>query len=154
VLVEKSPPNLIRFRFFQALFPQASFVAVTRHPVAVSLATQKWSKTSLTSLLEHWVVCHRTFASDRPRLARIHVVAYEDLVARPQPTLDGVYGFLGLESRRSATDIRPGANAAYFARWRELSGGPVGRIRARRLERRFEADVEPFGYSLVNLPTE
>ena len=32
VLVEKSPPNLIRFRFLQALFPEASFVAVVRAP--------------------------------------------------------------------------------------------------------------------------
>ena len=51
VLVEKSPPNLIRMRFLQALYPESTFIVVTRHPIAVSLATQKWSRTSLSSLL-------------------------------------------------------------------------------------------------------
>jgi hypothetical protein len=153
VLVEKSPPNLIRFRFLQALYPEAFLVAVTRHPAAVSLATQKWSKTSVRSLLEHWVTCHRTFAADRPLLARVHVVRYEDLVARPQAVLDGVYGFLGLESHPVSVDIRPDGNASYFAQWAALGRGSLGRARVRRLERRFETDVEPFGYSLVALPT-
>jgi hypothetical protein len=42
VLLEKSPPNLIRTRFLQALFPEAVFVVLVRHPIAVSLATLKW----------------------------------------------------------------------------------------------------------------
>ncbi|HLB06983.1 MAG TPA: sulfotransferase, partial [Alphaproteobacteria bacterium] len=44
VLLEKSPPNLIRSRLLNALFPGARFIFVLRHPVAVSLATQKWSR--------------------------------------------------------------------------------------------------------------
>lgn len=43
VLLEKSPPNLIRMRFLRALFPRARFVMVLRHPVAVAMATEKWS---------------------------------------------------------------------------------------------------------------
>lgn len=152
VLVEKSPPNLIRTRFLQALFPEASFVMVTRHPVAVSLATQKWSKTSLSSLLEHWVTCHRIFAVDRQRLSRIHVVAYEDLVSAPQPCLDAIYAFLGLEARAMSLEVRSDGNDAYFARWEELGRGPVGRARLARLRRRFGAEVEAFGYSLHDLP--
>ena len=35
VLVEKSPPNLVRTRFLQALFPDARQIVVTRHPIAV-----------------------------------------------------------------------------------------------------------------------
>ncbi len=153
VLVEKSPPNLIRFRFLQALFPEASFVAVVRHPIAVSLATQKWSKTSLSSLVEHWVVCHRLFAADRPRLRRLQVIRYEDLVARPEGTLSELCSFIGLEPIPTRPDIRPGENEAYFARWRKDARGPLGRLRSRRLERRFEDEIEQFGYSLVNLPS-
>lgn len=152
VLVEKSPPNLIRTRFLQALYPGASFVVVTRHPIAVSLATQKWSKTSLSSLLEHWVVCHRTFAGDRPHLDRVTVVTYERLVTDPNGCLETLYPFLGLEPRPTSLDVRSDGNDPYFARWRELEGGLAGSLRARRLRRRFEAAVEPFGYSLENLP--
>jgi len=71
VLVEKSPPNLIRARFLQALVPGSSFVIITRHPVAVSFATQKWSKTSLSSLLRHWLAAHELFEADRPSLERV-----------------------------------------------------------------------------------
>src|SRR5204863_5837347 len=39
VLLEKSPPNLLRTRFLQALFPESSFVVLIRDPVAVSFAT-------------------------------------------------------------------------------------------------------------------
>src|SRR2546423_1736557 len=33
VLLEKSPPNLIRTRFLQQLFPGAHFIVVVRHPL-------------------------------------------------------------------------------------------------------------------------
>ena len=38
VLLEKSPPDLIRTRFLQALFPEAYFIVVRRHPFTSSLA--------------------------------------------------------------------------------------------------------------------
>lgn len=143
VLLEKSPPNLIRARFLQALFPGAAFVMITRHPVAVSLATQKWSRTSLGSLLRHWVVAHRTFEEDRARLERVLVVSYEHLVTRPQECLDAVYAFLGLGPHPTTLQVRPADNEAYFARWRELSA-----LRRALLDRRFGRDVSRFGYRL------
>lgn len=146
VLVEKSPPNLIRTRFLQALFPDASFVVVVRHPVAVSLATQKWSKTSVSSLLRHWIACHRLFEADRPRLAHVTVVSYERLVTDTQECLDAVYEFLGLETSPTSFVARSDGNEAYFERWRSL-----GRMRLAVLEKRFESGIAPFGYSLVDL---
>lgn len=145
VLVEKSPPNLIRTRFLQALVPSADFVMITRHPVAVSIATQKWSKTSLASLLRHWVAAHELFEADRPRLERVLVVSYEHLVARTQECLDSVYAFLGLEPQPTTFEARPDGNEPYFARWRELST-----LRRTLLERRFERSVSRFGYSLAD----
>jgi hypothetical protein len=41
-LLEKSPPNLIRTRFLQAMFPSSYFVVLLRHPIPVALATQPW----------------------------------------------------------------------------------------------------------------
>src|SRR4029077_8027629 len=79
-LLEKSPPNLIRTRFLQALFPESCFVVITRHPVAVALATRKWVTSSLDSLIMHWLYCHDLFVLDRPYLRRVHIVKYEDLI--------------------------------------------------------------------------
>ena len=38
VLVEKSPPNMIRTRFLQALFPGSRMIVLVRHPVVRALA--------------------------------------------------------------------------------------------------------------------
>ncbi len=40
-LIEKSPPNLLRTRFLQKLFPNSWFIAILRHPIAVAYATRK-----------------------------------------------------------------------------------------------------------------
>jgi hypothetical protein len=146
VLIEKSPPNLVRTRFLQALFPGSSFVVVMRHPLAVALATQKWSGTSLASLLRHWLAAHRTFERDRPQLRRVHVVTYEGLVVRPEECLAAVYAFLELASRPVTVETRPDGNEPYFERWRSLNA-----LRRRFLELRFERAVSGFGYSLVDL---
>lgn len=145
VLVEKSPPNLIRSRFLQALYPDASFVMVVRHPVAVSLATQKWSRTSLASLLRHWLVCQRTFEADRSRLARFLVVSYEELAADPGACLARVFAFLGLEPHPAQLEVRADGNEQYFARWRALG------LRTLPLRLRFERGVAEFGYGLRDL---
>jgi hypothetical protein len=145
VLVEKSPPNLIRGRFLQALFPDASFVMVLRHPVAVSLATQKWSRTPLRSLIRHWLVCHRGFEDDRPALRRLLVVTYEELGADPNACLARVQGFLGLDPRPAGLDVQAGGNERYFERWRGLG------LRSALLSRRYEKGVAEFGYSLRDL---
>jgi hypothetical protein len=143
VLVEKSPPNLVRGRFLQALFPGARLVMVQRHPLAVAYATQKWSRTSLRSLLRHWLAAQEAFEDDRPRLEHVHLVRFEDFVAEPAVTLEAVYGFLGLEPVPPGVEIRPDANDAYLARWREEP-----RLRRSLLARAFERRVQRFGYSL------
>jgi hypothetical protein len=143
VLVEKSPPNLVRCRFLQALFPGARLVMVQRHPLAVAYATQKWSRTSLRSLLRHWLAAHEAFEEDRPRLEHVQLVRFEDFAAEPAATLEAVYGFLGLDPVPPGIEIRPDANDAYLARWREEP-----RLRRSRLARAFERRVQRFGYSL------
>ena len=152
VLVEKSPPNLIRMRFLQALFPDASFVAMLRHPVAVSYATQKWrQKSSLKDLLRHWVVAHGLYRKDAPLVDRLLEVRFEDLLRDPDELLARIYRFLRLEPRPTSMAIRPDGNELYFRCWREAEDSVAGRLRHRLLRREFEEDVRAFGYSLGDL---
>ncbi len=150
ILMEKSPPNLIRTRFLQALFPEACFIIVIRHPIAVAYATQKWSGTSVGSLIEHWLACHERFEQDRPHLGRLHVLRYEDLVERPQAVLQGVFSFLGLQSLAGIPQVRPDVNAAYFEQWRGYADGscPEHRSDARRIVLQYGSRVGEFGYDL------
>jgi Sulfotransferase family len=149
VLVEKSPPNLVRLRFLQALFPEAAFVVVVRHPVAVAYATAKWRRQeSLRTLLRHWVVAHELYRADRARVERLHEVRFEDFVADPDAALAGVYAFLGLEPVPTGLEVRPDANDAYLRRWDEERRTIRGRIAHARIRRELAGRVAALGYEL------
>jgi Sulfotransferase family len=150
-LLEKSPPNLIWMRFLQSVFPNSSYVAIERHPVAVSLATEKWSSTSLPSLIEHWLVAHETFESDRPRLKHNMVVKYEKMVSDPAGTLPVIYEFLGLPTHGTTFEPTTEHNQRYFAKWQDLAQKPDSGPVIEECIGRFEARVGAFGYSLRDL---
>ena len=120
--LEKSPANLLRSRFLQALFPDASFIFILRHPVAVALAVRKWSRTGIYALIHHWVHCHRLFDGDLPAIWRYCIVSYEDLSASPQETVELLYDFLELDPYPVAMSVTQGVNAAYFRAWQDLYG--------------------------------
>jgi hypothetical protein len=90
LLLEKSPPNGIKSRFLQELFPDSYFIFVIRHPFAVSLATQKWSKTSLLSLVEHWITYNEIMMNDYEHIKNRIIIRYEDFVSNPAKTLNQI----------------------------------------------------------------
>lgn len=157
VLVEKSPPNLLKMRFLQALFPGARFIILLRHPVATALATQKWSGTTLESLIEHWLLCYESMLWDLPWIEHIALLRYEDLVADGDRELVRMQRFIGLEPGGAGLRLQPGLNESYFRRWRALGlirRRPVPErllpnwLRREGLERRFEVRARRFGYSM------
>jgi hypothetical protein len=154
VLVEKSPPNLIRTRFLQALFPDARFLVIVRHPAVVALSTSKWrTGLPLRRLIEHWVTAHETFLEDAPSIRALHVVTYERLVAHPQDVLPAIADFLELDSPLSGTTLQPDRSDSYQERWRTLARThrPWTRRSFTRLLAELEPRVQSFGYSLRDL---
>jgi len=112
VRLEKSPSNLLRTRFLQALWPDSYHIIILRHPVAVAYATAAWAarhgggkaasnpKTIFAYAL-HWCRAHEILAADLARLKHVRVVRLEELVASPaaaQATLDSIFADLGLPS--------------------------------------------------------
>ena len=88
VLLEKSPPNLLKTRFLQALFPGSSFAVIVRHPIPVSIPTARWRGTRrYDRMFAHWLRCHALFEADRGHLGRVHILRYEELVRDPAGTL-------------------------------------------------------------------
>lgn len=155
-LVEKSPPTLLRTRLFQALFSNASFVVIVRHPAAVALATFNaltsagWAQDiTVEDLIEHWLICHERFEGDIAHLKRVSVVRYEDFVTRPQLTVDTIYAFLGLPPHPLSEEIGLNVNARYLAQWRAMREHPQHRSSIERAMRLAER-VRVFGYSLVD----
>jgi hypothetical protein len=149
VLVEKSPPNAMRTRFLQAMFPESRFVVLTRHPIAVAIATSKWTRSSLPRMIEHWLRCYETLLEDAPHVEHLRMLRYEDLVTRPDEELADVERFIGLEPQPSGIEVRGGLNDSYFAGWKQRRRNPLRRLWYDRAARELEPRVNRFGYSLA-----
>jgi hypothetical protein len=150
VLLEKSPPNLIRTRFLQELFPNSYFLIVTRHPVAVAYATQKWTHTSLPKLIEHWLVCHEKFEQDRQHIRRLLVLKYEEFVEEPQAILDRIYSFLDLPHYSNRIEVRSSVNEKYLKKWCIHQNDTLseGHVEVTHIRLQYGRRVAAFGYSL------
>lgn len=151
IWVEKSPPNLVRFRYLQRVFPGAACIAIVRHPVAVAYASEFWAEAGTAHLLEHWLVAHETLASDRPHIDGLQVVRYEDLVADPTGTITAIDERLGLAPHAPQTEVQRATNVRYFKRFRHHPVVPA-RLHIARHVRRFEARLQAlgYGYSLLD----
>jgi hypothetical protein len=147
ILLEKSPPNLIRMRFLRALFPRARFVMIVRHPVAVAMATQKWSRTTIASLVEHWVCAHAHLSADAEAVGAVAVIRYEDLMLAPDATLAGLFRFLGVEPCSASWPANADLNERYISQFDDVARSLAGRLRQGGI-RRHEQAVAQFGYSL------
>lgn len=152
VLLEKSPPNLLRTRFLQALFPRSAFIILLRHPIPVSYATRRWTGLRpLYYLLKHWQVCYNRFRNDQPHLDRVLVLYYEDFVENPQSTMERIFTFLELPTAPVQRDISPNVNGRYFRQWNEATQASKMRRRYHELLRdAFEEGFNQFGYTLGN----
>jgi hypothetical protein len=148
-LLEKSPPNLIRTRFLQACFPNSYFIVILRHPIAVSMATFKWSHCTLDSLMSHWVRCHRLFDSDRSRVRRLLVIRYEELISDSPRIFGHIGSFLGLRSPAQA-ELDPKGNQRYLEAWDRFTEEGDGRVLFRDLVAKYEKTVRDYGYSLID----
>jgi hypothetical protein len=150
VLLEKSPPNLLKTRFLQALFPGSAFVVVVRHPIPVSIPTARWRGTRrYDHILAHWLRCHALFETDREHLERVHVLQYEQLVRDPATVLRETFEFLELDPIPPNEPVDGGANAKYFGQWQEMKHDPRMRAYLDLVSLWYERRVRRYGYSLL-----
>ena len=152
VLLEKSPPNIVRTRFLQGCFPNSYFIIVTRHPVANALATKKWCKKNpLFGIILNWVVCHSTFEKDKGKLKNVLVVNYESFVSKPEFWLDKIGKFLGIGHIPLQERIDPSSNSKYFQMWKERKSTYPGFIDAKLSSLLLESSINRFGYSFKDV---
>ena len=150
-LIEKSPPNLIRTRFLQALFPNSYFITIVRHPVATSIATKKWSKSSYSSLLYHWIVCHKKYRNDKEKIKNTLEIKYEDLIENTEKTLQSISNFIGTEIITNQIEIKSNINKKYFKKWISMKKSIFYRFIINYNEKRFEKEINQFNYSFKNI---
>jgi hypothetical protein len=151
VLLEKSPPNLLKTRFLQALYPGSAFVVIIRHPIPVSVPTAKWRGTRrYDRMFQHWLRCHALFEADREHLERVHVLTYEELVRDPDSVLRGIFEFLQLDPIPPSEPVEAGANEKYFKQWQELKRDLRMRAFLDLVSLRYERGVRRYRYSLLS----
>lgn len=151
ILLEKSPPNIIRTRFLQRMFPNSYFINITRHPIATSIASKKWSKTSLDELISHWIKCHEIFNEDKKMIRNIINIKYEDLINNNEEILAQLSKFLKLNIKPSKIEIRKGINDKYFKIWIKKSKSIFTKYRISKIIKKHNNDIEKFDYSLIKL---
>lgn len=140
---------MVRTRFLQALFPKSYFIILLRHPIAVTFAEHKYrKKISIRSLIEHWLVCHERFDSDKSHLENVYVVKYEDFVTAPESTLKAIFSFLGIDNAPITQKMRSNVNDKYFVQWEKFQKGLFTRSHASQVIEDFEERANYFGYDL------
>ena len=152
IRVEKTPGNLLKARFLQAMFPNSYFIVITRHPVPVSMANQKWKVdlASLHKLFDHWLHCHALFDEDKKYLKHVYELSYEDYVRNPDKYHQEIAHFIGTTAPQSAMKEVTGVyNQKYFNRWFDLLNKSPFKRYYRYVAVSYEARFAKYGYSLT-----
>jgi Sulfotransferase family len=175
ICVEKTPANLLMTRFLQEAFPDSYFVVIIRHPVPVSMASQRWKVgvSPLYRLFEHWLHCHKLFEQDRKYLKHVYKLRYEEYVDDPDKYHQEIAVFIGtrvaeptkqdnfyyVTQWRNPTGLRvpkhamegtsQAHNEKYFNRWRYLLERSLFRHYYRYIANKYEPRFAEYGYSLI-----
>jgi len=153
IRVEKTPANLLKTRFLQAVFPDSYFIVIKRHPVPVSISNQKGkvSFAPLHNLFEHWLHCHALFDEDKKYLKHVYELSYEDYVRSPDKHHQEIAAFVGTWVLEGEMEGVTGAyNQKYFNRWSNLLNNSLFKRYYRYLAAKYEPEFAKYGYSLIN----
>ena len=152
IRVEKTPANLLKTRFLQAMFPNSYFIVIRRHPVPVSMANQRWkvSFAPLHNLFDHWLHCYALFEEDRKHLKHVYELSYEDYVRNPDRYHDAIAAFIGTRVPQGAREDVTGAyNQKYFNRWSQLLNSSLFTRYFQYIAVKYEPKFMKYGYSLT-----
>ncbi len=102
---EKSPAHVFRLPEIRASFPNAQVIHIIRDPRAVVASNIKafnqgrFSDWNIYRVSRYWLRCLKVHAGQQAEQerGRYMLVRYEDFVARPEETLQGVSSFLNMK---------------------------------------------------------
>ena len=133
------------------MFPNSFFINITRHPIATSIASRKWSKTSLEELIRHWLVCHEIFNKDKEKIKKIISIKYEDLIKDNKKTIFELSSFLETKLEQPKLEIKKHINKKYFNIWKKKSNSLFSKNKISHIIKKYNSSIEKFDYSLINI---
>ncbi len=174
--LDKTPAYALVLPFLEKLFPEAKYVVLTRHPLAVfssyasSFFEGDWGTArAFNPVVERYVPAMARFLRDAdvPKLQ----VSYEQLVAQPEEQLARIFAFLGIENDPGAVNYgerfeaqsgrgdpmavhmnqRPVASST--AKWAEELARDTDKLHlaTRMVEGLSDEDLETWGYPRESL---
>jgi len=128
--LDKTPANALVLPFLAKLYPNAHYVVLTRHPMAVmssyanSFFGGNWQEAhAFNPVVHRYVAAMARFMRSPPQhMCRIE---YERLVRDPADELARIFAFLGLENEPQAVQYGDRFDAGSFER-KAGSGDPLG----------------------------
>lgn len=105
--LDKTPAYALVLDFVARVYPEAKYVVLTRHPLAIfssyanSFFDGDWKAAhEFNPIVERYVPAIARFVRERP--APLTHVRYEDMVQAPEAHLERIFAFLGLEHEPEA----------------------------------------------------
>ncbi len=107
--ITKSPADTLRARLIQAYFPDAYFIAIVRNGYTVSEGIVRKRKddpnrpqfkglyTTIDEAAEQWFRANTIILSHEKFLKNYKIIKYEDLVNKPEETLNSILNFCDLD---------------------------------------------------------
>jgi hypothetical protein len=109
MMLDKTPAYGLVLPFLAKLYPQAHYVVLTRHPLAVlsSYAESFFegdfdAAVSFNDILNRYVPAMAEFLRTKP--APLHHIRYEDLVKAPEQRMAEIFAFLGLPNEEGVVE--------------------------------------------------
>ena len=94
ILLEKSPPNVIRARLLQENFEDAYFILMVRNPYVVSEGIRRRWGYPIQRAAEHWVRATSAQIDNLGFLKKRILIKYEDLCSNPDEARSSLKRFL------------------------------------------------------------
>lgn len=169
--LDKTPAYGLVLDFMAKVYPDAKYVVLTRHPLAIfssyanSFFDGNWeSARAFNPIVERYVPAIARFVRERP--APLVHVRYEELVAEPEAQLERIFAFLGLPNEPEAVNYgarfegkkgpgdpisvekhsRPVTDSTHKWAAELLADGGKLRLAKDMIERLDEGDLETWGW--------
>ena len=147
--LDKTPAYALVLDFLEKVYPQAKYVVLTRHPLAIfssfanSFFDGDWQAAhDFNPIVERYVPSIARFVRDR-NAPLVHV-KYEELVASPEAHLERIFAFLGVENEPEAVN--------YGQRFESKKAGPGDPIGVTQHSRPVTSSREKWAAELINDP--
>ncbi len=163
--IDKMPSNIMNIGVIEKIFPQATIIYCSRHPLDICLSAlmQDFQTghafTAQVETMAHYILdCERMLSHWRSNSSmRIHRLEYEDLVRKPRQEIENLVAALGLAWADECLDCIIGETRGYthtasFDQVRKpIYQGAVGRYLRYTKELRGAADI--LGIDLHHKPS-